>query len=232
MAGPPASAQKLRAQAEHRWPAVIATLVGIALYATLPSSFEPLLRYAVVALLVVAILPLVFLNPHRLTRQTRWSRTLSVAVGVILLIANQVALVQLIVELVSAQDGAEVLLAALQVWATNVIAFALVFWEFDRGGPVARRQKARKEVQPADFRFAQDEDDDAIDEVAARSARHADWMPGYIDYLYISLVNAMAFGPADVMPLSHRAKLLLGLEAFCAFVILALVIARAVSLLG
>jgi hypothetical protein len=34
------------------------------------------------------------------------------------------------------------------------------------------------------------------------------------------------------MPLSHRAKLLMVFEAFAGFVILALVIARAVSLLG
>jgi len=42
----------------------------------------------------------------------------------------------------------------------------------------------------------------------------------------------MAFSPTDVMPLSHRAKALMGLQSFAGFVLLALVIARAVSLLG
>lgn len=42
----------------------------------------------------------------------------------------------------------------------------------------------------------------------------------------------MAFSPPDAMPLSARAKILFGLQAFGGFVILVLVIARAVSLLG
>jgi hypothetical protein len=42
----------------------------------------------------------------------------------------------------------------------------------------------------------------------------------------------MAFSPTDTMPLTHRSKLLMGLEAFAGFVLLALVIARGVSLLG
>jgi hypothetical protein len=42
----------------------------------------------------------------------------------------------------------------------------------------------------------------------------------------------MAFSPPDAMPLSSRAKILVGIQALAAFVILVLVIARAVSLLG
>jgi hypothetical protein len=42
----------------------------------------------------------------------------------------------------------------------------------------------------------------------------------------------MAFSPTDTMPLTHRAKLLMALESFAGFVLLALVIARAVSLIG
>lgn len=57
-------------------------------------------------------------------------------------------------------------------------------------------------------------------------------MPGFLDYLYFSATDSMAFSPTDVMPLTARAKALMLLEAFTGFVILALVIARAVSLLG
>jgi hypothetical protein len=97
---------------------------------------------------------------------------------------------------------------------------------------VSRRRKARDELPKADFRFPQDEDGDAVEEVAAGSSIHSDWAAGYVDYAYFSLTNSMAFSPTDVMPLSYRAKTLMGVEAFTAFVILALVIARAVSLLG
>lgn len=221
-------------RAEHRWPAVGALLVALALYALLPSSFFPQLRYAVVGIGLVLLIPIVAINPIRLHRQTRWSRWLSVGQTLLLLVANQVALVQLIILLVTAarDDGPTLLLAALQVWITNVIVFALLFWELDRGGPVSRTQTERPKLPEADFRFPQDEDHDAVDEVAARSSAKSNWTASFLDYLYFSGSNSMAFSPTDAMPLSHRAKALMGIESFAGFVILALVIARAVSLLG
>lgn len=231
MTGP--EAKDARNQAEHRWPAAIAILTALVLYALLPSSFTPGLRYTVVGLCAAMFIPLLILNPHHLTRETKWSRWLGGGIALVLLLANLVALAQLIYFLATqASDGPGLLLAAVQVWVTNVIVFALVYWEMDRGGPVARRLLPREQVKLADFRFPQDEDHDAIDEVRARSSRVADWMPGYIDYLYFSASDSMAFSPTDAMPLTHRAKLLMVLEAFAGFVILALVIARAVSLLG
>ncbi|HEV7622533.1 MAG TPA: hypothetical protein VGO26_00235 [Amnibacterium sp.] len=220
--------------AESRWPAVGALVVALAAYAALPSSVPLALRAVVVGIGVVLLVPVLLLNPRRLDRQTRWSRLLSVAQALLLLVANMVALGILVHALITAErkDGPAVLLAALQVWATDVIAFALVYWELDRGGPVARRRQAREHLPKADFRFPQDEDADAIDEVAAGSSARSDWAAGYVDYLYFSLTNSMAFSPTDVMPLSYRAKALMGVESFTAFVILALVIARAVSLLG
>jgi uncharacterized membrane protein len=225
---------KRKARAEHRLPVVIAVLFALALYALLPSSFLPPLRYSVVAVGVALLIPIIILNPARLRKQTPWSRVLSLGLAILLLVANQVALVQLIIELVNAakEDGPGLLIAAAQVWITNVIVYALIYWEIDRGGPVARRHQKRSELDPADFRFPQDEDHDAIDEVAVRSSGKSDWAAGYVDYLYFSLTNSMAFSPTDSMPLSHRAKALMGLESFTGFVILALVIARGVSLLS
>jgi uncharacterized membrane protein len=207
--------------------------VAVVLYATLPSSFIPELRYVVVGLCLALFIPLVVFNPHRLTRESGWSKVLSRLVVAVLLGANLIALGQLVWLLVTDRgDGPGLLLAAVQVWVTNVIAFALVYWEMDRGGPVARRTLPREKVQLADFRFPQDEDHDAIDEVRGRSSQATDWMPGYVDYLYFSASDSMAFSPTDAMPLTHRAKMLMMLEAFSGFLILALVIARAVSLLG
>ena len=222
------------ARAEHRWPAVAALLVAITLYALLPSSFLPELRYTAVAIAALMFIPLIAVNPLRFHRQTTWSRRLSVGQVLFLGAANQVALGQLVYALVHADksDGPELLLAAAQVWITNVIVFALIYWEMDRGGPVTRTQAKRADLPRADFRFPQDEDHDAVREVAARSSNTSDWTASYVDYLYFSASNSMAFSPTDAMPLSHRAKLLMLIESFAGFVILALVIARAVSLLG
>lgn len=213
---------------------MIGLLVALGLYASLPSAFLPGLRYTVVAVGLVMLIPLLVLNPGRLHKETRWSKNLATGKALLLVAANGVALVQLIILLTTSgnSNGPTILLAALQIWVTNIIAFALVFWELDRGGPVSRRHAERKDLPAADFRFPQDEDHDAIDEVAARSSLRTGWVASFVDYAYFSLSNSMAFSPPDTMPLSARAKVMMGLEAAGGFVLLALVIARAVSLLS
>lgn len=230
----PNTTNSQQVRAEHRWPAVVGLLTALALYATLPSAFLPALRYTVVGIGLLMLIPLLVLNPRRLHRETRWSKRVATGQGLLLVAANGVALIQLVILLTTAanSDGPTVLLAALQIWATNIIAFGLVFWELDRGGPVSRRHAARNDMPAADFRFPQDEDHDAIEEVAARSSLRTGWVASFIDYLYFSLSNSMAFSPTDTMPLSARAKAMMGLEAAGGFILLALVIARAVSLLG
>ncbi|MEV8213459.1 hypothetical protein [Leifsonia sp. NPDC077715] len=221
------------AEPEHRWPAVIATLIALAAYAFLPSVVPAIERYAVVGICLLMVIALVIYNPHHLTRESAWSRRAEIALAIFILVANQIALGETIVRLLNKHgNGYELLLASLQVWLTNVIAFALMYWVLDRGGPVARAMVPRPKLELADFRFPQDEDHDAVDEVARGSSKKADWVPNYIDYFYFSLSNSMAFSPTDTMPLTHRAKLLMALESFAGFVLLALVIARAVSLIG
>lgn len=219
---------------EHRWPAAVALLLALALYATLPSVFPAPLKITVVIMGVALFIPLLITNPLRFQKETSLSRWVSVTQALVLLAANQVAIVLLIIELIrpDAGSGARLLLGALQVWATNVIAVALVMWELDRGGPVARSSLDRSKLVAADIRFSQDEDHDTVDEVAVGSSKSADWRPTFVDYLYTSLSNSMAFSASDSMPLSPRIKILMGLEALSGFVITALVIARAVSLLG
>jgi hypothetical protein len=129
------------------------------------------------------------------------------------------------------QDGRALLMAALQVWLTNIIVFGLAFWELDRGGPVARTQESRDQLPSADFRFPQDEDHDAVSEVAAGSSKLSGWVPALHDYLYVSLTNSSAFSPTDTMPLTGRAKLLMGVESTRALIISILVIARGVGIL-
>jgi hypothetical protein len=112
------------------------------------------------------------------------------------------------------------------------LVFALAYWELDRGGPVTRFRVGRPGLPAADFRFPQDEDHDAISEVAQRSSAKSGWAPGFIDYLYVSVTNSSAFSPTDTMPLTVRAKLLMAVESVSALVLSILVVAFAVGLLG
>jgi hypothetical protein len=77
----------------------------------------------------------------------------------------------------------------------------------------------------ADWRISQDENNDAVTEVAAGSSGRSGWMPVFVDYLYLSITNSSAFSPTASMPLSRRAKMLMGVQATAAL----LIIARAVG---
>ncbi|MFC8453431.1 hypothetical protein [Kitasatospora sp. NPDC057223] len=218
---------------EPRLPAVIATLVAVTLYLALPQQLLVAPRYVLPALEVLLLVPLITVNPLRLTRQTRVSRVLSLALVLLIGASNLVSLGVLVHEMVSAQvqDGGQLLTAALQIWLTNVIVFGLAYWELDRGGPVSRTQAPRAELPPADFRFSQDENHDAVEEVAEGASISSDWVPSLPDYLYVSLTNSTAFSPTDTMPLSTRAKLLMSIESVAALLTSLLVIARAVGVL-
>jgi hypothetical protein len=203
--------------------------VAIVLYALLPESLLIGPRFLLPSLEVLLLAALVISNPLRLTKQSRVSRLLSLGLTVLIILSNLVALGLLVNQLTGHVKGGGLLVAALQVWATNVIAFALLFWNLDRGGPVSRAQLPRDRLPLADFRFSHDEDHDAVVEVAAGSSRKADWAPTFVDYLYVSTTNSSAFSPTDTMPLSSRAKVLMGIEATAALLTSLLVIARAVG---
>jgi len=211
----------------------VAVLVAIALYAALPNSLLLGPRFVIPGIETALLIPLIAINPKRLTRETRWSRIVSLALAFVLIVVNLIALGMLLHALTASHvtDGRQLLLAALQVWLTNIVAFGLVYWELDRGGAVARSDRSRTRMQRADFRFTQDEDDDTISEVAAGSSAVSDWVPTFIDYLYVSITNSTAFSPTDTMPLSHRAKAIMSVQGVAALITSLLVIARAVSIL-
>ena len=228
-------AEKRQHPGESRYPAAAAVVAAVLLYAALPSALVVLgPRYLIPALELLLLVPLLVGNPRRMTRQTRQLRVVSIGLILLIAVANTVALVVLVDVLVngSAKDGGALLIGAAQVWLTNVIVFALAYWEIDRGGPVVRTREPRSQLPPADFRFPQDEDHDAIDEVAARSAAKSDWSPAYLDYLYVSVTNSSAFSPTDTMPLTATAKWLMSLQAMVSLVIVILVVARAVGIIS
>lgn len=226
-------AARRTARGEHRLPPAAAVVVAIATYAVLPGSLLFVPRFVIPALEVALLVALVITNPRRLTRETTWSRIAALTQASIVIGTNLVAL-GMLVELLTrpSTPGGPLLLAAMQVWLTNVIGFALLYWELDRGGPVARRVTPHREMQAADWRFSQDENHDAVDEVASTASTTSGWIPTFVDYLYLSLTNSSAFSPTDTMPLSTRAKLLMGVQATAALLTSLLVIARAVGSLG
>jgi hypothetical protein len=137
---------------------------------------------------------------------------------------NLAGLALLIAALVTTRSGdiggGQLLMTAAVIWVANIIAFGVWHWEVDDGGPFDRANKERK---APDYQFPQDEN--------PQLARQP-WRPRIWDYMYISLTAASAFSPTDAMPLTYRAKLLLGIESTVSLVLVVLVTARAVNVLG
>jgi hypothetical protein len=84
----------------------------------------------------------------------------------------------------------------------------------------------------ADWRFSQDENQDAVSEVGRSSSELSGWVPVFIDFLYMSVTNSSAFSPTDTMPLTSRAKVLMATQATAALLVSLLLVARAVGSLG
>jgi uncharacterized membrane protein len=144
----------------------------------------------------------------------------------IIVAGNVIGLVLLISALVTTKSedlgGGQLLCTAAVIWFANVVVFGLLYWEVDDGGPFERAATGHERSTP-DLQFPQDEN--------PQLARPG-WRPLIWDYLYVSLMAASAFSPTDAMPLTHKAKLLMGIESTISLVIVVLVTARAVNVLG
>ncbi len=143
---------------------------------------------------------------------------------VLIVLGNLVGVAFLVAALVETKSGdlsgGQLLVTAAAIWVANIIVFGLCYWDIDDGGPFER---ARHERSTPDFRFPQDE----TPEVAP-----PDWRPRVWDYIFVALTSASAFSPTDTMPLTLKAKLLIGVEEVVSLVLIVLVTARAVSVLG
>jgi hypothetical protein len=166
------------------------------------------------------VLPLTLERPRRRLELLGHRRTLALALLGLISLANTFLLFAVVASLVRGNEksGAQLLLKAITVWGTNVIAFGLWFWAFDRGGPVRR---LKPDPLPPDFQFPQMENP----QLAA-----PDWSPHLVDYIYVSFTNSIAFSPTDTMPLSRWAKLLMLFESAVSALTLLLVAARAVNI--
>jgi hypothetical protein len=211
-----------RTRGEHRWPAALAVVVAIVLQLVLPDRMVPQARYLLPALEVAMLVALLAANPFRVDRDSAVLRVAGLALTGLVGLSNGWSAVLLVLDLVAGRPvgPAELLVAGAAVWLTNVLAFALVYWELDRGGPAARAAAVR--THP-DFLFAQMQNPELAD---------PDWEPHFADYLYLSFTNATAFSPTDVLPLSRWAKLSMMVQSAVALVVVALVVARAVNVLG
>jgi hypothetical protein len=216
-----APAWKRVTDSEARWAVTAAIAVAMVLQLRLPSQVSLSPHWLIPGLEAVLLLGTVVANPSRIDGP-RWLRWLSIGLVVVLSAGNAWSAERLVSHLVQGtlrEDAPHLLLTGGAIWLTNVIGFALWYWELDRGGPVAR---ARADHEHLDFVFPQ---------MTSPDLAPPDWEPEFVDYLYVSYTNATAFSPTDAMPLTRWLKMTMLLQSTVSLSIVALVVARAVNTL-
>lgn len=135
--------------------------------------------------------------------------------------ANLSSLILVLNSLIFGHTGAtglELLTSAIAIFLTNIIVFALWYWEIDSPGLTQTRWSKHDK----DFQFTQQD----------LGKDFPNWKPEFFDYFYLSVTNAINFAAADTKPLTRQAKLLMSIQALISVFTLALVITRAVSILS
>ena len=217
-------AWRRKTSGETRWTVAIVTAIGIGLQVMVPGRLL-LVRpsWILPGLQTALLVALILANPHRINKESKALRILSLILAALLSLANGWSVALLANGLVNGSFGktspSSLLITGVAVWLTNVVAFALWYWEFDRGGPVAR---ALGTHPYPDFQFPQ---------MTAPDMAPPHWEPTFADYLYVAFTNAAAFSPTDTMPMSRWAKMLMTTQSIISIVTVALVVARAVNIL-
>ncbi|HVA60336.1 MAG TPA: hypothetical protein VNG13_07340 [Mycobacteriales bacterium] len=208
---------------DSRLPVMVAVVAAIVLQAVLPNQLGIRPRWLIPALESALFLGLTVANPTRVNRDHPVLRLTSLVFTALMTLANAVSASLLIHNILTGHHGSDnatsLLGTGAAIYLTNIVAFALWYWEFDRGGPVAR---ATARHRHPDFLFPQ---------MANPEIADPDWRPNFVDYFYVSFTNATAFSPTDTMPLSRWAKMLMLLQSAISVAAVALVIARAVNVL-
>jgi len=196
-------------------------LVAIALQILLPARLTAGPGWLVPGLEGVLFLGMFLATPRQLEHEHPRRRRLAIGLTAVVTAANIYSLGALTHLLLhgTVSDGHELIVSGVLIWLTNLLIFALWYWEMDRGGPGKR---AAGNDRAPDFLFPQMADD---------RIEPLDWRPRFIDYLYVSLTNNTAFSPTDTMPLTPMAKSVMGVQSLVSVVTVGLIVSRAVNIL-
>jgi hypothetical protein len=209
---------------EPRWPPALALLaflaLNVALRVWLPSEGAVRLPWLLPAVEGVLFLALLASDHRAVIEPRRWIRPLLVSLVVLLVVAALWSTAVLVRDLIKgagvSHHPTQLLASGALVWIGNNLAFGMLYWLMDGGGPIVRSRRAT----PVDFAFTQQ----LSPEIAPRG-----WRPVFLDYLHLGFTNATAFSPTDVMPLTLRGKYTMVIQSTVALALVGLIVARAVN---
>jgi uncharacterized membrane protein len=206
---------------EPFWPAQLTVLTAIALQLLLPERLTAGPRWLVPGFEAALLIGLVIVTPNQIEDEHPRRRRIALGMTAFVSVANIYSLGALTHYLLhhNVSQGRALIGAGVLIWLTNFLIFALWYWEIDRGGP-GRRSAGND--GPPDFLYPQMADD-RIEPLS--------WRPKFLDYLYVSLTNAMAFSPTDTMPLTPMAKGVMGVQSIVSLITIGLIVSRAINIL-
>ena len=205
---------------------VIVLLQGSISYSTTfgaLSRFIPGLKDSPVAggwltlrLILIAVLLFLWL----LTRKHHLFRAIIITNGLLTLglCANMSALLDALTSL-TAQAAKSLLSDVFLMVVTNILIFSIWYWIIDPPGI----DETQRDDAPWDFLFPQR---------GADLPHYESWAPRYTDYLYLAFTTSFAFSPADTLPLTRRAKMLMLFQSAISIITLTAIASSAVSLLA
>lgn len=203
------------------WHLQLGVLIVIGLQLVTSNSFLPFHKVWLVVPEILLMLGLGLATTDGYIGFSRPRRNIALTLVGVVAFINIFSLILLIDALLFGHievSGRGLLVNGFVIYVTNVFMFALWYWEMDGGGPDRRTERQTRR----DFLFPQ-----MIHERYAGE----NWLPGFTDYLYLSTTNVTNFASADVQPLTHRAKLMMMVQALVALVTIVLVLARAINIL-
>jgi uncharacterized membrane protein len=186
-------------------------------YFSLPERLSVGPGWGLLAVILVLMVPIAVSNRRgdfHITRPLVLIANGAITVGMI------TSLVWLIKDIPQHLDPPMALLrAAVALWITNIVVFALWYWKFDAGGP--SRRDARTGRLKSSFLFPQ---------MLNEEGRDPDWSPQFMDYLFLAFNTSTAFSPTDTAVLARWAKAGTMLQSLISLAIVVLLAARAVNI--
>jgi uncharacterized membrane protein len=216
--------QGRRSPESYTWP-LVAIVVIILPQLLIPSRYRvgPPVLVPIIESIAFLVMLAIAAKPGPVPRR---ARPVVLVLFAVLVLANTIGAVRLVALVLdngkvdgAALTASRLLVAGVLVLGTNVVTFALLYWQLDGGGPAGRI--ARPAPYP-DFQFPQT----GTSGLAAPGRR-----PHIADHLYLAITNLVAFSPTDTLPLTRKAKGLMALQSIISIGVLVVVLSRVINIL-
>lgn len=214
--------QKTADQPEPRWQALLALLAVAGINLALPSWLNVAPAWVFPSVVLVLLIPSIV--THR-TRRHGVNHILGIVINSVITLALVASLFLLVGGLaLQKEKGMALLISGGELWASNVLTFALWYWRLDGGGPNERRQRAQ--FGSRSFVFPQMQIEKAERDSFGIGAH---WTPAFIDYLFVAMMQSSTFGPTDAPILARWAKAVTMVQVLISLTIVVLLISHAVG---